>query len=238
MNPRAFLFVPALVIFSSTARAQDLFAPRDASEDPPAAAPAPAPAPTPEAPAAPAPDTNEWWRAKPRPPRAHKPAAIRFDGAYAPRRLFSLGVTGADLGLAIGVQTTQHGAWWGTSRVSYGSTENGLTVWSTRFGAEYEVVFDPIRIGIGASVFAIGVDRAARDQTLLSFGVEGRTFARVDCMRSESFAMFLRAGLDAATEASSGSVFWGPAIGLGFELGLAGKRPAEWGAATPITPRL
>jgi hypothetical protein len=232
-------FAPlALLLVSPAARAQDLFAPNGADEEA-TAAPEPAPAPATPASAAPA-DTEEWWRAKatpPRPLRPPKPLALRFDGAYAPRRLFKLGVTGADLGLALGVQTTHHSAWWATSRLSLGSTDNGLSVWSSRTGAEVEAVFDPIRLGIGASFLFLGVDRAARNETLMSYGVEVRAFGRVDFVRNDDYALFLRAGIDAGAEARGESTFWGPALGLGMELGMRGKRPDAWTASASPAPR-
>jgi len=230
-------FAPlALLLVSPAAHAQDLFAPNGAGEES-SAAPEPTPAPVAPASAARA-DADEWWRAKPpplKPRRPPKPLALRFDGAYAPRRLFKLGVTGADLGLALGVQTAQHTAWWATSRLSLGSTENGLSVWSSRTGAEVEAVLDPIRIGIGASFFFMGVDRAARDQTLMSYGVEVRAFGRVDIVRDDDYALFLRAGIDAGAEARGESMFWGPALGLGVELGVRGKRPEAWTASGATT---
>jgi hypothetical protein len=218
--------VAAGVLASSSAHAQDLFAPSNVDD---AAAPAAA---APAAPAPAAPAADEWWRAKPTivPTRPPKPLALRFDAGYAPRRLFALGVSGADLGLALGVQTSHHTAWWAASRVSVGSTENGLSVWSGRMGSEVEAVIDPVRIGVGASLMMMGVHRAARDQTLLSFGVEARAFGRVDCVRNDDYALFLRAGIDAGAEAAGNSVFWGPAFGVGVELGVRGKRPEAWTA--------
>ena len=201
---KCLLVVLAMVLVPVTARAQEPEAPQE---------------PAPEAPVVRVPQ--------------RKPMALRFDGGYAPRRLFSLGVTGADLGVALGAQTSHHVAWWGTSRLSLGSTENGLSVWSTRWGAEVEGVFDPLRFGIGMSMLLLGVGRAERDQTLLSIGAEGRAFARVDCLRNDDFALFLRAGIDAGIEASGGSFFWGPAIGAGFELGVSGKKPAAWSSSDP-----
>ena len=223
------------LVVPSTARAQDLFAPNTVDAEA-SAAPEPAPAsPTPIAA-----DAVEWWRAKQRPLRPRpppKPLALRLDGAYAPRRLFTLGVTGADLGLALGVQTSQHTAWWAASRVSLGSTENGLSVWSGRAGAEVEGVFDPVRFGVGASFLFMGVDRATRNESLMSYGVEVRAFGRFDFVRNDDYALFLRAGIDAGAEARGESTFWGPALGIGVELGVRGKRPEAWTASGATTPR-
>lgn len=230
MTLRSLAFAPlALLLLSSPARAQETFAPSGVDESETSG-----PSPTP--PPAAAPDVEEWWRPKPpalRPKRPPKPLALRFDGAYGPRRLFALGVTGADLGLALGAQTTHHSAWWAASRLSLGSTDNGLSVWSARVGAEVEAVFDPIRFGVGASLLYMGVERAARSTTLTSYGVEVRAFGRVDCVRTDDYALFLRAGIDAGAEARGESTFWGPAVGLGLELGVRGKRPEAWTASAP-----
>lgn len=235
MSLRHLVLGPALllVFFTRSAHAQDMFGSGTVDESAPPAPPPPA------APAA-APPEDDWVRATPvvRPGPAPKPMALRFDGAYAPRRLFALGVTGADLGFGLGVQTDRHTAWWWATRVSLGSTENGLHVWSGRSGAELEVVLDPLRFGIGASLLLMGVDRAVRDQTLLSYGVEGRAFVRFDCWRTDDFALFLRAAIDGGVEAKSGSAFWGPGIGAGMELGVRGKKPDDWARTAPPIPLL
>jgi hypothetical protein len=237
VSARHLAVVAAILVFARTARAQETFGAGDVDQA------APAPAPAPAAPPAPG---DEWWRKRPEvvvvpavaSPRVPKPMALRLDGAYAPRRLFALGVGGADLGFGLGVQTAHHVAWWWTTRASLGSTENGLRVWSGRMGAEVEAVYDPIRFGIGASLLMMGVDRAARDRTLNSYGVEGRAFVRFDCWRTDDAALFLRAGIDGAVETKSGSAFWGPGIGAGVELGVRGKKRPEWEAAAPPIPRM
>lgn len=233
MSLRHHLLVPALLLFTlftRSALAQDAFGSGNVDET---AAPAPS--------SSPAPAGADVAHATPAvlpPPPAPKPMALRFDGAYAPRRLFALGVTGADLGFGLGVQTERNVAWWWATRVSIGTTENGLHVWSGRSGAEVEAVFDPIRFGVGASLLMMGVDRAARNQTLLSYGVEGRAFARFDCWRTDDFALFLRAAIDGGIEAKSGSAFWGPGIGAGMELGVRGKKRDDWAATRPPIPLL
>ncbi len=241
MRPHQLL-VPALLLFfaARSVHAQEPFGPSGVDDAPRAATdtpPAPVVVPV-------APGSDEWWRPAPPPPRVRLPSpppnpmALRFDGAYAPRRLFSLGVKGADLGLALGVQTSHRVAWWAASRVSIGSTENGLSVWSGRLGAELEAVFDPIRFGIGTGVLVMGVDRAVRNETLISYGLEARAFVRVDCMRTDDLALFFRAGIDGAAEVKGNSAFWGPAIGAGVELGVRGKKRPEWAATPPPIPML
>ena len=225
MSPRLeVLLVPALLFLASPSQAQETFA---SGAEPDAPAPAPAPV-----------DDRASPPVTPPPSLAPNPIALRFDGAYATRRLFSLGVTGTDLGFGLGVQTSHRLAWWWTTRVSLGSTEGGLDVWSGRMGAEVEAVYDPIRFGAGASLLMMGVDRAARDQTLHSYGIEGRAFARFDGWRTDDVAFFLRAGIDAGLEVKSGSAFWGPGIGAGLELGIRGKKRAEWAQAAPPIPML
>lgn len=241
MRLHLLLLAPALLLFARLAKAQEPFSPggvNDAPTTQPAPARDDAPVVVPVAPGA-----DEWWRPEAPPPRMRaqhppNPMALRLDGAYAPRRLFSLGVTGADLGLALGIQTSHRVAWWAASRVSMGSTENGLSVWSGRGGAELEAVFDPIRFGVGVSFLVMGVGRAVREQTLLSYAMEARAFARVDCMRTDDLALFVRAGIDGAAEFKGNSAFWGPAIGAGVELGVRGKKRPEWAATGPPIPML
>ncbi len=163
-------------------------------------------------------------------PQVKKPASIvglRVDGAYAQRKLVSLPVTGADMGLAIGAQPTRSFAVWGASRLFLGSTANGLDVFSFRLGADMEgVLFDRLRIGGGVHFFVVGVDRAARDETILSWGPSGSLTARVDLIQSEGYAIFARAALDGGYEVYDGSAFWGPALGAGVDFDLAGNRAA------------
>ena len=47
---------------------------------------------------------------------------------------------------------------------------------------------------------------------------------RFDVVRADTYALFLRAALDGGYDVYDSSVFWGPSIGLGFELDVAGKR--------------
>lgn len=235
------LVVPALLVFfaARAAHAQESFgAP---AEDDATAAPPPTETPAASA-ASDAPfEGDEWWHKKEGvlpPKQPPNPMALRFDGGFAPRRLFAIGVTGADMGFGLGVQETRHLALWWATRVSIGSTENGLGVWSGRTGAEIEAVFDPLRFGVGASAILIGVDRASRPQTLHAYGFEARAFVRFDCFRSDDFALFLRGAIDGGVEASSGSAFWGPGIGAGVELGVRGKKRPEWARAAPPIPML
>jgi hypothetical protein len=223
------LFLAGPILFFATlatpASARNPFGADQTPDEPAEPEPAPKKAPPPD---------NDDASIKPLlPKQPPRPLALRLDGGYAVRRLFSLGVTGADLGFALGVQPTKHMAVWGTGRVELGSTDNGLKVWSTRIGPEIEAVFDPLRIGVGVSLLVMGVGRAQEDETLLSYGGEARFFARLDCVRNDDYALFVRAGLDAGVEVSAGSAFWGPTIGVGFELGVRGKRPPEWSAPLP-----
>src|SRR5688500_7555798 len=73
-----------------------------------------------------------------RPPKPSPPVSLRFDGAYAPRKLFSIPVTGADFGFGLGVQPGEHAAFGGSFRGFVGGTENGLRVWDIRALAEAE----------------------------------------------------------------------------------------------------
>ena len=149
--------------------------PANGPPDTPAAAPPPAPA----------------------PPKPKPPASIRFDGGYAPRKLFDIATAGADVGFAAGAQPLAHAAFWGTTRAFIGGTESGLRVWDVRVSGEAEYVQDRLRLGVGGGVFVLGVGRAARDETIVTWGPEGRVIGRFDVVRADDYALFVRGALGA-----------------------------------------
>ena len=229
------LLTLALSLATSTARAQ---VQEQTSDDAPPAAPPPVTSPivTQPAYATPYPTYEQPAPATvlPRQPREPTPLGFRFDGAYTPRQLFALTVPSADLGIAFGGRPSRNFAWWIAPRYSTGATDNGLRVWSGRIGGEIEIVLDPVRIGFGGSVLAMGIERAASDADIRAYGVEGRLILQVDIVRNDDYALFLRGSLDGAT--ASGAAFWGPGIGLGVELDVRGKRRPEWASRASKFP--
>ncbi len=208
------LAVIALLFVSPVARAQELSEDDENQEQPAPPKPPPANMNRPPFVEEPPPDV------KPIPP-----IGIRVDAGYATRKLFTIPVSGVDMGLGIGAQPSPVGAVWGAMRVYYGNTEYGLNVFSVRIGGEGELVlFDRVRIGAGLSAFFVGVGRYSRNESLISWGPEGRIFARVDLLQPTGFAIFARASLDGAYEFYDDSAFWGPTIGLGVDFDVAGKR--------------
>jgi hypothetical protein len=159
------------------------------------------------------------------PPKGPVIVGLRFDGGWSARRLLDIPVTGADMGIGFGAQFSPRFAVWNAARVLVGSTEHGLRVWDARLGPEAELVLDRFRLGAGLGVMLLGVSRAARSETLVSWGPEARATARFDFVRTESFALFARAAFDAAYEVYDGSLFWGPTFGAGGDFDIAGKRP-------------
>lgn len=158
------------------------------------------------------------------PPKASPPVSLRFDGAYASRKLFSLSVTGADLGLGILVQPSPHMGVGGSVRGFIGGTEHGLRVWDVRVMGETEVIaFDRLHLGSGIGLFLLGVERAARDETIRSWGPQMQGHARFDIVRDD-YAIFVRGALSGGYDLYDSSFFWGPSIGAGFELDIAGRR--------------
>jgi len=218
MNRRITTFVAiTAVTISGAAHAQAPVGEPAAEEATPSTTPAVAASPVDE----PAPD---------RPPLPRKPAppiGLRLDGGYAMRELVSLPVAGADIGLALGAQPKKALAIWGTSRLLLGSTENGLDVFAFRLGTDLEgVLFDRLRLGGGAHLLVVGVGRAARNQTILSWGPAGALTARVDLIQSDGFAIFARAAVEAGYEIYDGSIFWGPTLGGGVDFDIGGDRAA------------
>jgi hypothetical protein len=128
------------------------------------------------------------------------------------------------MGLAIGAQPTRHAAFWGSTRLLLGSTENGLNVMSFRFGGEAEAVIDRFRIGGGAHIFILGVSRATREDTIYSWGPAIFAAARFDLLQSDSFAIFARAAVDAGVELYNGHAFYGPTLGAGVDFDIGGNR--------------
>ena len=162
-------------------------------------------------------------RRKPSPP-----VGLRIDGGYSPRKLVSLPVVGADMGLAFGAQPKREVAFWGASRLFLGSTQNGLDVFSFRIGGEVEgVLLDRLRLGGGMHGFVVGVGRAVRDQTILSWGPAASATARIDLIQSDGFAIFARAAVDAGYEIYNGTIFWGPTLGGGVDFDIGGQRAAS-----------
>lgn len=158
-------------------------------------------------------------------PQPRHPFVLRGDGSWAYRKLFSLPTTGGDLGLAFGTLPSRSVAIWAAPRFFVGSTENGLSVWSFRPSAEVEFVVDRFRVGAGLGLLVLGVHRAVRSETILSWGVEGRAAARFDVAKTTDFALFIRGGVDAGVEIYDGSAFAGPSLGAGLELFAWGSRP-------------
>jgi hypothetical protein len=209
------LVIASLLFFTSRdGFAQDVI---EEEEVPPEPAPPPPPPPKKDEPPAP--------EVKPVAPKPGPPIGIRLDGGYAARKLFTIPVTGADMGFGVGAQTSQYAAFWGAARVFYGETEYSLKTFAARMGGEAELVlFDRVRLGAGLSFFLVGVGRYVRDEMLLSWGFEGRLAARVDLFQPSGFAIFARGALEGAWEVYDGSNFWGPTIGLGVDFDVAGKR--------------
>jgi len=172
---------------------------------------------------APPPQQPAQEEAPPPPKKPSNPLGFRFDGGYGTRELYKLGVTGADLGLGIGPQIGDSAAVWATPRLYIGSTENGLSLWSGRVGAEAEWVLGRFRLGAGLGLFLIGVHRAVRSETLLSYGFDFRAATRFDVVKSDDLAFFIRAALDGSAEIRGGGVFWGPTIGVGVQIDSAKK---------------
>jgi hypothetical protein len=205
----------AMLIAPSIARAQDL-PPQDPTPPPQQPPPPPpvvvGPPQTPDAPTI---------------PKKKKGSVVgmRFDGGYAMRRLVELPLTGADMGFAIGAQTSALTAFWGTTRVFVGSSENGLSVYTWRLGGDMDLIpFDRLRISPGANFFVVGISRAIREDTITSFGFAAHIGLRVDIIQAESFALFGRADIDAGYEFYNDSIYWGPTFGAGVDFDIHGDR--------------
>lgn len=170
--------------------------------------PPPPPAPPPvDAPAKPA-----------EPPKKKKvPVSVRVDGGYGLRSLEELSVKGGDVGVGIGAQPLPTFAIYGAVRGFFGSTELGLDVKALRVGCDLDVVFDRFRLGFDPGIFVVGIGRATRDQTIVAWGPKIGAIARVDVVRADLFALFLRASVDGGPTFSDGSLFGGVTLGAGVD---------------------
>lgn len=179
-----------------------------------------------------APSTAEVWTSDAPPEQAappptsrwRTPVGLRLDGAYSHRRLLELPVTGADMGLALGAQPSRGFAVWWAGRFFLGSTENGLDVYTARLGVDFDFVVDHLRFGIGPNLFLVGVSRAARDDTISSWGPAAHGGLRLDFVRTKGYAMFVRADADAGWDVYGDSIYWGGALGAGVDFDLSGSR--------------
>jgi hypothetical protein len=158
------------------------------------------------------------------PAKPPTPVGLRLDGGYTFRRLVELPVTGADMGLAIGAQPESYAAVWGVTRLGIGSTENGLSLYTWRIGADFDYILDRIRVGMGVNLFIVGVSRAVRSDTIVSWGPAVHGGLRVDIIQADGFALFARADIDAGWELYNSSIYWGPTFGGGVDFDIHGKR--------------
>lgn len=220
----ASLFVLASLALSRVAYADGPFGSSGDGEATAPPAMQPSPATQPQASAAEAPGLAAATAPAPKPAPV---IGVRLDGGYSRRELLSLPVVGADMGLAAGAQPYRHAAFWGSTRLFLGSTENGLSVFSFRVGGEVEAVFDRFRIGGGLHLFVVGVSRAVREETILSWGPALSASARVDVIQAEGFTLFARAAIDGGYEVYGGSTFWGPALGGGVDFDIGGGSRAS-----------
>lgn len=151
------------------------------------------------------------------------PIAIRADGGYSFRRVVDLPLTGADMGVVIGFQPLSYAVIWAATRLMLGSTEAGLAVYTWRLGGDVDFIFDRLRFSPGLNVFIVGVERATRDDTIVSWGPAAHVGVRADLVQLDGFA--LRGDIDAGVEVRSGSLYWGPTLGGGLDFDIRGKRP-------------
>lgn len=159
-------------------------------------------------------------------PRTKPPTVIglRVDGGYSLRKLVALPLTGGDVGVALGARPEPNVALWGTTRMFIGSTEHGLSVYTWRLGGDFDYILDRVRVGLGLNLFVVGVGRAVRDDTIVSWGPALHGGARVDVVQAEGFTLFLRADIDAGWEVRNGSIYWGPTLGAGVDFDISGTR--------------
>ncbi len=152
------------------------------------------------------------------PPRAYDPFQLKVTGGAMYHRIFTLPFYGADVGLAIGGQPGEHGAFYGTLNVFRGRTEYGLTTTMVRAGAAGEGVFDRFRAGAGIEVLYLGFKRVGRGSNIDTPAVGVYGMLSLDVVKVDGSAVFAGARLDLDVT-WQGSLAWGPGAFLGFRYG-------------------
>jgi hypothetical protein len=152
------------------------------------------------------------------PSNAYDPFQMKLTGGAMYHRIFTLPFYGADVGLALGGQPSEHGAFYGTLNVFRGRTEYGLTTTMVRGGAAGEGVFDRFRAGGGIEVLYLGFKRVGRGSNIdaPALGLYGSL--SLDLVKIDGSAIFLGARFD-ADMTWQGSFAWGPGAFLGFRYG-------------------
>jgi hypothetical protein len=149
---------------------------------------------------------------------AYDPFQLKITGGALYRRIFTLPFYGADVGLSIGGQPSEHGAFYGTLHVFRGRTEYGLTTTMVRAGGAAEGVFDRFRPGLGVELLYLGFERVGRGSNIdtPALGVYGTL--SLDVVKIDGSAIFLgaRFDVDATWQADFA---WGPGAYLGFRYG-------------------
>lgn len=217
----AILACSSTTLVATAAGAQTAAVPPGESEPPtePAAGPVPEVAP---------PATMAQSASNVPPPTAPARATlVRFDAGYGRRRVFHVGMGGADIGAALGFEASPHFAVWLTPRVFIGGTDNGLFTYAARLGVDFEIVFERFRFAPSLSVLQIGIERAVRDHTLTDLGVGIGAAVRYDVLRSSGTNVFVRGAIDAGGLYEDGALYWGPTIGAGVDFELIGPRPSR-----------
>lgn len=186
--------------------------------DPSEAAPAPAPMPSPPPDEAPRP-----------PPKKVGPAvAIFAEGGYAARTIEALPSSGGSGGLGIDLQLTRGVSTWVEPTVFLGSTENGLRVRSATMGVGLDLLpHERVRLGLGVHTFWLGVQRVTHNHTIPTWGGLASAGARFDVVQGDTFALFVRAAIEAGMEIHDSALLWGPTLSAGFAFDVGTAKRSE-----------
>jgi hypothetical protein len=125
-----------------------------------------------------------------------------------------------DLGL--GLQVRKIGAFHGQFGILRGSSDGLLGATQGSFAATWEFILSRVRLGVGAQVNYLVLERVTRDDAFNIFGGTGRLFLDLDIVQSEfaNFVVGTHAGFGGASSSPSVFVFT-----TGLSLGARLKYP-------------
>jgi hypothetical protein len=184
----------AVLLFASTARAQDLspFAP--STVDPPSPSAAPEQVAPSSAHVQPTPNSRHATAKSPSP--AHP---IELEAGGNGRYIFSLPVVGGELGLGVGLSrgATSRAEGWFRARYGYAQTLHGLSVHSARAGGAVTFTFGRVRPSIGFDLMWLGVERHTESDMIQHWGIGVSGGLNVDLLEvAEHQALYVGARID------------------------------------------
>jgi hypothetical protein len=140
---------------------------------------------------------------------------VSVDGGYAYQSLYGIGMTGAEIDVALGGDVGRFAAGAVIEVIPAGWTEYGLRTTTVSAGALFEGHVNRLRLGGGPRIGAFTVQRVTRDASILGIGEGLYTRASIDVVHfGDEADATLYAVLKAGVDWIGGPLF-GVTAGLG-----------------------